>query len=96
METYEEQALHGRQAEFAAKFRLTLEEYLKIVRTCNATEVVAILELMKTEKHRSSFRQRMHLQVRRWLDNNMSGHPLTDNQFKALVPKWPVSWSLPR
>lgn len=96
METYEEQVLHGRQIEFAAHFRLTLEEYLKIVRTCNSTQVMILLELMKTQKHRSSFRQRMHLQVRRWLDNNMSGHPLSEAQFKALTPTWPVSWSLPR
>jgi hypothetical protein len=96
MDSVVDHGLRVRQAEFAKAYKLSLDEYLKIVRTCTATEVITLLELMKTSRHRSSFRASMHLKVRRWLDNDLSGHPLTADQFKALAPTWPVQLNLPR
>jgi hypothetical protein len=84
------------QEQFARRFNLTLEEYLQVVRNCTYSEVVVVLELMKALKPRSSYRQLRQLQVRRWLDNHLSGKPLTEQQFKDLKPGHPITWHLPR
>jgi hypothetical protein len=85
-----------RQAEFAARFNLSVDEYLRIVRACNTTEVIVILELFKVKNHRSPNRKFAHEQVKRWLVLNLPGKPLRDSQFKSLIPKWPVTYELPK
>lgn len=84
-----------RQAEFAARFNLSLDDYLRIVRSCNMQEIIIILELFKARSHRSSARKFAHEQVKRWLLLNLPGKPLRESQFKALTPKWPVNYELP-
>jgi hypothetical protein len=87
---------HREREAFAAQFKLTLAEYLRIVRCCNTLQTITVLELMKSSKHKSSYRNRMHLQIRRWLDNNMPGPPLSESQFKACCPTWPIFYDLPK
>jgi hypothetical protein len=87
--------LRLRQAEFAERFHLTIDEFLYITRSCSTEEIVSVLELMKTVNHRSSFRRSCALRVRRWLDNRNGGKPLSVDQFKAVVPTWPIAWRLP-
>jgi hypothetical protein len=84
-----------RQAEFAVRFNLSLDEYQRIVRACNTQEIIAILELFKVRSHRSPARRFAHEQVKRWLMLNLPGKPLRDSQFRALIPKWPVLYQLP-
>lgn len=84
-----------RQAEFAARFNLSLDEYLRIVHACTTSEVIVILELFKTRSHRSASRRYAHDQVKRWLLLNMQGKPLLESQFRALTPKWPITYQLP-
>lgn len=84
-----------RQAEFAVRFNLSLDEYQRIVRACNTTEVIAVLELFKAKSHRSPARKFAYEQVKRWLLLNLPGKPLREAQFKALAPKWPVFYELP-
>ena len=59
--------LRARQQEFAARFDLTLDQYLKIVKTCNTVEAITVLELLKAHKHRSLYRERRAIKVRLWL-----------------------------
>ena len=84
-----------RQAEFAARFNLSLGDYLRIVKVCNTQEVIIILELFKARSHRSPSRRFAHEKVKRWLLLNLPGKPLRESEFKALIPKWPVSYELP-
>jgi hypothetical protein len=84
-----------RQAEFAARFNLALDDYLRIVRSCTTQEVIVILELFKARSHRSPARKFAHEQVKRWLLLNLPGKPLRETQFKAFAPKWPVNYELP-
>jgi len=93
--TVEKQDLRIRQAQFAARFGLSLDEYLKIVRALTMADVVTVLELMKTTKHRSSSRQYAHDQIRKWLDMHIPCMPLSRLELKRLAPTWPVRWSLP-
>jgi hypothetical protein len=88
-------SLRVRQAEFAKRFNLSLEQYLKIMRACTADEAVTVFELLKAKRHSSHYRARMELQVRRWIDNGVSSKPLTVEQFKLLKPQWPVHWRFP-
>jgi hypothetical protein len=91
----EDQGLRVRQAQFAARFNLSLTEYLQIVRTLPMADVVTVLELMKTAKHRTSARQYAHDQVRRWLDMHIPCMPLSRLELKRLAPTWPIRWVLP-
>lgn len=84
-----------RQADFAARFNLSLDEYQRIVRSCDTAEVIVVLELFKARSHRSPARKFAHEQVKRWLLLNLPGKPLRDSQFRALAPKWPVNYELP-
>lgn len=84
-----------RQHKFAARFNLSLDEYLRIMRVSTTEEAVVILELLKVRKHRSSYRSKAHEQVRRWLDLNLSGKPLHPTQYVLIAPTWPILWAFP-
>lgn len=87
--------LTERQAAFAAAFNLTYEQYMQIVKSCNTTEVIAVLELVKQKKHRSSFRQAMAQKLNRWFSLGVVSKPFSPKEFMALTPSWPVQWKLP-
>jgi hypothetical protein len=89
--------LRQSQTEFARQFNLTLEQYLKIVRSCTTPEVIILLELMKAKNPKHAFRRYCQQKVRRWLDvPNIIGRPLADHELKSLIPKYPITWSLPK
>lgn len=92
----QQSVLEIRQQEFASRFNLTLDEYLTIVRSCTMDQVIVVLELMRAKHHKTSFRKHAAQQIRRWLANRMIGTPLTQSQFQALKPTWPITWELPR
>ncbi len=87
--------LRKSRTEFASGFNLTLEEYLKLAQVHNSTELVIVLELMKSKKPRTGFRAFCQYKVRRWLDENKIGRPLSDTHIKQLQPRYPLNWSLP-
>lgn len=96
MDTKVELPLQIRQTEFAARFNLTLEEYLLIVRSCTTAEAVTVLELMKSKDPKSAYRKRLQETIRRWLHRGLVGKPLLPAQFKELYPKYRIDWELPR
>lgn len=90
--------LSARDAEltaFAAQFHLSLDEYKRIVSAMTYDEVITCLELVKASKHRSGFRSRMSAQIRLWLAGSAYLKPLTHNQYRAMAPKWPITYNLP-
>jgi len=89
-------SLRERQEVFAAKFGLTLAQFLKLTHVCRTEELVTVLELLKVKKHKTQFRARMHLHLKNWLDNDGFGKPFTSSQFGWLKPTWPITWQLPR
>lgn len=88
--------LETRQAEFAVAYRITFEEYKKLVTSCSYDEVITCLELLKARRHRSSFRKDMEAGIRKWFSDGVGLKPLSPRQFDASRPKWPVQYSLPR
>lgn len=96
MDARVQQPLGVRQAEFALKFNLTLEQYLQVVQSCTMSEVIVVLELMKAKNPKSSYRKRLQSQVRRWLDNRLYSKPLMPSQFKELTPNYSITWELPK
>ena len=88
--------LRSRQAAFAVKFDLSLDQYLKIVRTCDSTEVITVLELLRATKFRSAYREQCALKIRKWLDDSNSiGKPLNVWEFKRCAPTWRISYAIP-
>jgi adenosylmethionine-8-amino-7-oxononanoate aminotransferase len=87
--------LAERQAQFAAAFNLSYEQYLQVVKSCNITEVIAILELVKQKNHKSTFRRVMADRLHRWFTLGVETKPFSEREFKALMPTWPVKWKLP-
>lgn len=83
--------------EFAAQFNLSLDDYRKLAMVCTTMELTTVLELLKAKSHtRSKYRYRMSLQVRGWLTNpQYKRKPLSQNQFDALRPTWPLRWKFP-
>jgi len=68
--------LRARQQEFAARFDLTLDQYLKIVKSCNSVEAITVLELLKATKFRSAYRESCAAKVRKWLEASLGSKPL--------------------
>lgn len=89
------QGLRTSQAEFAARFGLSLEQYLKIVKSCNTAEAITVLELLKAHKHRSVYRENCAAKVRQWLDVSLGSTPLAPWEFSRCAPTWRISYSLP-
>lgn len=83
------------QREFAAKNRITYEEYMMLVSTLTLDEVIVCLELLKVAKHRSGYRARMETQIRSWFTDKTFLKPLNHRQFQAMRPTWPVRYNLP-
>jgi len=86
--------LTERQAEFAAAFNLTYEQYMQVVKSCTSTEVVAVLELAKSYP-KSSFRKQMADRLKRWLELGTVSKPFSEREFKALTPTYPIRWKIP-
>jgi len=87
--------LSTRQTEFAMKFRLTYEEYQKIVKAMTLDEVITCLELLRCVKHRSMYRSRMEKRIREWLVDQRFQKPFRPKEFEILTPKWPIKYQLP-
>ena len=89
--------LEQRQTVFAETYRLTFDEYKKLVTSLNMDEVTTCLYLIKTKVHTSMFRKGCALKVREWLAGRslMIDKPLTELEFKWAKPKWPVNLHLP-
>jgi hypothetical protein len=88
--------LRERQALFAARFRLTLEQYLKIVRSCNTDEAITVLELLRVSTFKSQSRAQCARKIREWVDDESTiGKPLNIWEFERCRPTWKVSYSLP-
>ncbi len=84
-----------RQTEFAAQFRISYDEYKKLVTTLSLEEITTCLELLRCKQHRSGFRRSMEVHIREWLAGNKYLKPLHPHQFKLAKPKWPVKFTLP-
>jgi len=88
--------LRTRQAAFAVKFDLSLDQYLKIVRACDSTEAITVLELLRASKFRSVYREQSAMKIRRWVDDSNSvGKPLNVWEFKRCAPTWRITYALP-
>lgn len=87
--------LAQRQTEFAAQFRISYDEYKKLVTTLQLEEIITCLELLRCKKHRSGSRRSMEVQIRKWFTSDVYLKPLTPYQFKLAKPKWPVKFTLP-
>jgi hypothetical protein len=89
--------LQQRQTDFAKAYRLTYEEYKKLVSCGMDFEQICIcLELVKCQSHRSAFRASMETKIRNWLKgNSLSVRPLTPKEFELTKPSWPVRIVLP-
>ena len=88
--------LRSRQAAFAVKFDLSLDQYLKIVRACDSTEAITVLELLRASKFRSVYREQSAMKIRRWVDDSNSvGKPLNVWEFKRCAPTWRITYALP-
>lgn len=89
-------ALRHRQAEFAARFNLDLDQYLKIVRSCNTVEAITVLELLRTSKFRSAYRENCAAKIRQWFDDvRPISKPLAPWEFTRCTPTWSIPYSLP-
>jgi hypothetical protein len=88
-------ALRERQAEFAARFGLSLDQYLRVMRSCTTDEAITVFEVLKAKHHQSAYRASMESRIRSWIDTGIAGKPLTPEQFKQLRPTWPVRWKFP-
>ena len=86
--------LRQRQAQFAAHFGLDLDQYLKVVKTCNTAEVITVLELLRTHKFRSAYRENCAVKIRNWLDLPV-GKPLAPWEFARCAPTWKIGYALP-
>lgn len=84
-----------RQQEFATRFDLTLDQYLKIVKSCNSAEAITVLELLKAEKFRSVYRANCATKVRTWLHESVGSKPLSPWEFSRCSPTWRIRYSLP-
>lgn len=87
--------LEVRQEQFALSFGLTLVQYKKLASSVTTDELISCLELLKAKKHRSHFRASIAVELRQWLDYGGALKPLSVFQLKAIVPKWPIKYSLP-
>jgi len=88
--------LRNRQAEFAARFNLDLDQYLKVVRACNSVEALTVLELLRTTKFRSVYREKCAAKIRSWIeDTRPIGKPLNPREFTRCIPTWRLPYSLP-
>ena len=88
--------LRTRQAAFAVKFDLSLDQYLKIVRACDSTEAITVLELLRASKFRSVYREQSAMKIRKWVDDSNSvGKPLNVWEFKRCAPTWRITYALP-
>jgi hypothetical protein len=85
------------QSEFAAGFRLTYDEYKKLVTAMTADEVITCLELLRCVKHRSQYRADRETRIRKWLADPKPSFskPLNPHEFDSLRPKWPIKYQLP-
>jgi hypothetical protein len=89
-------ALRHRQAEFAARFNLDLDQYLRIVRACNTVEVITVLELLRSAKFRSVYREKCAIKIRSWIEDvRPVGKPLASWEFIRCTPSWRIPYSLP-
>lgn len=89
-------SLRCRQAEFAARFGLDLDQYLKIVRVCNTAEAITVLELLRTQKFRSVYREKCAVKLRNWIEDiRPVGKPLAPWEFIRCTPSWRIPYSLP-
>lgn len=87
--------LEMRQEAFAKDFGLTLAQYKKLAGSCTADELISCLELLRAKTHRSHFRASMTQTLWRWLDDGCQLKPLSRHQMLAIVPKWPIKFSIP-
>jgi hypothetical protein len=87
--------LRTRQQAFAAHFDLSLDQYLKIVKSCNSVEAITVLELLKAAKFRSAYRESCAAKVRKWLTLDSVAKPLAPWEFARCAPTWRVTYSLP-
>lgn len=90
-----QQSLRERQAEFAKRYDLSLDQYLRVMRSCTTDEAITVFEILKSKHHQSEYRASMASRIRRWIDDGIAGKPLTPEQFKQLKPTWPIRWRFP-
>jgi hypothetical protein len=90
-----QQSLRERQAEFARCYDLSLDQYLKIMRSCSTDEAITVFEVLKSKHHHSGYRASMASRIRRWTEDGLTGKPLSPEQFKHLKPTWPIRWKFP-
>ena len=88
---------------FADSLGLTRAQLRILLQSCEASECMTAIELLRAKKHKSPFRARMSAQIRAWLaDPKKDGtvrlridKPLSSAQFEACKPKWPVRITIP-
>lgn len=90
-----EQSLRVRQAEFAKTFNLSLDQYLRVMRSCTTDEAITVFEILKAKRHHSEYRATMESRIRSWIDSGITAKPLTPEQFKQLRPTWPTRIKFP-
>jgi len=94
--TIDVDALRVRQAKFGARFNLSLDQYLKIVKACNTDEALTVLELLRVVTFKSISRAQCARKVREWIDDcSAIGKPLNVWEFERCRPTWKISYSLP-
>jgi hypothetical protein len=87
--------LRVRQAKFAAQFNLSLDQYLRIMRSCTTDEAITVFEILKAKRHHSEYRASVERRIRDWTVNGLTAKPLTPEQFKQLRPTWPTRIKFP-
>lgn len=87
--------LEVRQERFAQDFGLTLAQYKKLASAVTADELISCLELLKAKTHRSQFRASVASSLKQWIEHGGMLKPLSINQMKAIVPKWPIKIQVP-
>lgn len=95
--------MNAREA-FANQFGITKQQLQVLMYVYGATDLFTCLELIKAKKHRSPFRADLARQLRMWLkthesisqsDARLAHKPLSPQQLKAAMPKWPVHYQIP-
>lgn len=87
--------LEMRQELFAKDFGLSLAQYKKLASSVTSDELISCLELLKAKTHKSHFRSSVSAALWRWLESGVTLKPLSLNQMRAIVPKWPVKYRIP-
>ncbi len=85
------------QAEFAKAYGLTYEQLHRLMSNCRSDQLTTCLELLRARTHRSGYRDRSAVKLRRWVESDAPvSIPFSTKDWEYLAPKWPVNINIPR